>query len=104
MRHSIFLTMLLLLHQFNDTEAIKKDGLTDEQTDKQTEEKEQQYTIYEQVTDLLELMDNFDREVICQKLNQSSVEQLKSEGRWTVKFGKVFELLRQIVCTEGIMP
>ena len=102
MQSPVLLTILLLFLHFNDTAAIHKDTTTSEQTDKH--EDTEMYTVYEQVTDLLEMMDNFDRDVICKKLDLSAVEQLKSEEQWNVKFGKVFELLRQIVCTEGIMP
>ena len=104
MQSPVFLTILLLFLHFHDTAAIHKDTTTSEQTDKHADENKEMYTVYEQVTDLLEIMDNFDRDVICRKLDLSAVDQLKSEEQWTVKFGKVFELLRQIVCTERIMP
>ena len=104
MQSPVLLTILLLFLHFYDTAAIHKDTTTSEQTDKHADQDKEMYTVYEQVTDLLEMMDNFDRDVICRKLDLSAVEQLKSEEQWNVKFGKVFELLRQIVCTEGIMP
>ena len=92
-------TLLLTLH-LTTLEAIKKDmGEVRSESDPKTTE--ELYTVYQQVSDLLEILDTFDRDVICEKFDVSTLDPLTQGKEWNVKFGKVFQLLKHIACAEG---
>lgn len=92
-------TLFLILHM-TDTEAINR-NIEDAVADFNPKSEEESYTVYEQVSDLMEMLASFDRNEICEKFNVSELDPFNRGEEWNVKFGKVLHLLKFIVCTEG---